>query len=70
VETVIFTIAENEIVRIDVADNTLDRSLYMWARAGPYPTTCGPEPIVVGVDRRESATFRSSSWSNFTESRP
>jgi SnoaL-like polyketide cyclase len=53
VETAIFTIVENEIVRIDVADDTLDLSLYLWDRGWPIPHNVRPEPIVVGVDRRE-----------------
>jgi SnoaL-like polyketide cyclase len=52
-ETAIFTIVEDEIVRIDVADNTLDLSLYMWARGWAIPHNVRPEPIIVGVDRRE-----------------
>jgi hypothetical protein len=53
VETAIFTILENRIVRIQVGDNTLDLVLYMWERGWAMPHNVRPEPIVVGVDRRE-----------------
>jgi hypothetical protein len=53
-ESMIFTIVENEIVRIDVADNTLDLSLYLWERGWPMPHNVRPEAIVEGVDRRDS----------------
>jgi SnoaL-like polyketide cyclase len=53
IETAIFTIVENMIVRMDVGDNTLDLSLYLWERNYPMPHNVRPEPIVVGVDRRE-----------------
>jgi hypothetical protein len=54
IETAIFTIVENKIVRMDVGDNTLDLSLYLWERNYPMPHDVRPEAIVVGVDRRES----------------
>jgi hypothetical protein len=54
IETAIFTILENKIVRMDVGDNTLDLSLYLWERNYPMPHNVGPEPIVVGVERREA----------------
>jgi SnoaL-like domain len=53
VETLLLTVASGEIVRIDVADNTLDLSIYMWQRGWPSPHNIRPEPIVVGIDRRE-----------------
>jgi SnoaL-like polyketide cyclase len=55
IETAIFTIVENKIVRVDVGDNTLDLSLYLWERNYPLPHNVRPEPLVAGVDRRESA---------------
>jgi hypothetical protein len=54
VETAIFTIVENKIVRIDVADNTLDLVIYMWERGWAMPHNVRPKPLLVGVDRRES----------------
>jgi hypothetical protein len=53
IETAIFEIVENEIVRLDVGDNTLDLSLYLWERNYPMPHNVDPEAIVVGVDRRD-----------------
>jgi SnoaL-like domain len=50
-ETAIFTIVENQIVRVDVGDNTLDLSIYLWERSYPMPHNVRPEPLVVGVDR-------------------
>jgi SnoaL-like polyketide cyclase len=55
VETAIFSIVENKIVRVDVGDNTLDLSFYLWERNYPMPHNVRPEAIVVGVDRREEA---------------
>jgi hypothetical protein len=55
VETAIFTIVENKIVRIDVGDNTLDLSLYLWERNYPMPHSIRPAAIVVGVDRHDEA---------------
>jgi hypothetical protein len=55
VETMLLTIAANKITRIDVADNTLDLAIYEWERGWPIPHNFHPEPIVTGVDRRESA---------------
>jgi hypothetical protein len=55
VETAIFTIVESKIVRVDVADNTLDLVIYLWERNYPMPHSVRPEPIVVGVDRRDVA---------------
>jgi hypothetical protein len=52
VETVLLTIEGNTVVRIDVADNTLDLVLYMWQRGWPIPHNQRPDPIVEGIDRR------------------
>jgi hypothetical protein len=52
VETALFTIRAKKIVRIDVADNSLDLVIYMWERDWPIPHNIRPEPIAVGVDRR------------------
>jgi hypothetical protein len=52
VEAALFTIREKKIVRIDVADNSLDLVIYMWERDWPIPHNIRPEPIAVGVDRR------------------
>jgi ketosteroid isomerase-like protein len=51
VETMLLTIERDEVVRIDVADTTLDLVIYMWERGWPMPHNVTPEPLVVGVDR-------------------
>jgi SnoaL-like domain len=52
VETMLLTIRDHEIVRIDVADNTLDLAIYEWRREWAIPHNARPEPLVVGIDRR------------------
>jgi hypothetical protein len=52
VETMLLAIRRHKIVRIDVADNTLDLAIYEWERGWPIPHNVRPEPIVVGIDRR------------------
>jgi hypothetical protein len=52
VETMLLTIRRHKIIRIDVADNTLDLAIYEWERGWPIPHNVRPEPIVVGIDRR------------------
>jgi hypothetical protein len=53
VETMLLTIRDGRVVRIDVADHTLDLVLYLWDRNWPHPHNISPEPIVAGVDRSE-----------------
>jgi hypothetical protein len=48
----LLTIEGNEVVRIDVADNTLDLAIDEWERGWAVPHNVRPEPLVVGVDRR------------------
>jgi hypothetical protein len=55
VETLLLTIEGGEIVRIDVADNTLDLAIYEWERGWPIPHNRRPDPIVEGIDRRAVA---------------
>jgi hypothetical protein len=52
VETMLLTIVENVITRIDVADNTLDLAIYEWQRGWPIPHNVRLEPLVTGIDRR------------------
>jgi len=52
VETLLLAIRGNKVVRIDVADNTLDLAIYQWERNWPAPHNVRPEPLVVGIDRR------------------
>jgi hypothetical protein len=48
----ILTIEAGKVVRIDIADNTLDLAIYEWERGWPVPHNVRPEPIVTGLDRR------------------
>jgi len=52
IETTLFTIRRGKIVKIDVADNTLDLAIYLWERNWPVPHNVIPEPLVVGIERR------------------
>jgi len=52
VETTLLTIKQNRIVRIDVADNSLDLVIYLWDRGWTHPHNVRPEPLVVGVEDR------------------
>ena len=51
VETMLLTIEGNQVVHIEVADNTLDLAIYMWERGWPMPHNVARKPLVVGVDR-------------------
>lgn len=48
----LLAIQQHKIVRIDVADNTLDLAIYNWERNWPVPHNVRPEPLVTGIDRR------------------
>ncbi|WP_130734011.1 nuclear transport factor 2 family protein [Flavobacterium sp. J27] len=52
VETLLFTIVSNKIVRIDVADNTSDLAIYLWDRGWPMPHNIRPKTIITGVNRK------------------
>jgi hypothetical protein len=54
VETMLLTFRDRKVTRIDVADNTVELTLYLWRRGWPNPHGIRPEPIVTGVDRRTS----------------
>jgi hypothetical protein len=53
VETLLLTIRRHRIVRIDVADNTLDLALYLWDRGWPHVHNVDPNPLVAGINRRK-----------------
>jgi hypothetical protein len=53
IETMIFTIDNRVITRIDVASNTTDLVIYEYERGWPMPHNVRVDPIVTGVDRRE-----------------
>jgi hypothetical protein len=52
VETLLLTIQANKIVRIDVADNSLDLAIYLWDRGWPHPHNWSPLAIVAGTSHR------------------
>jgi hypothetical protein len=52
-ESMIFTIENGLITRLDVASNTADLVIYEYQRGWPIPHNVRPEAIVEGVDRRE-----------------
>ena len=54
VETLLLTVVNHIITRIDVADNTLDLGIYEWERGWPVPHNVHPETIVTGIDRRDT----------------
>ena len=54
VETMLMTVRDHKVRRIDVADNTVELPLYLWGRGWPNPHGIRPESIVTGVDRRDS----------------
>jgi SnoaL-like domain len=53
VESMIFTIENGVITRLDVAANTADLVIYEYERGWPMPHNVRPEAIIEGVDRRE-----------------
>jgi hypothetical protein len=53
IETMIFTIENDVITRIDVASNTADLVIYQYERGWPMPHNVRVDPIVAGVDHRE-----------------
>ncbi len=55
IENLIMTIKGNKIVRLEVADTTLDLVIYMHERGWVFPQNIRPEPIVKGVERHASA---------------
>jgi SnoaL-like polyketide cyclase len=54
IETALFTIVKNKIVRMDVAVNSPDLLIYEWERGWANPHNIHPDPMLVGVDRRQS----------------
>jgi hypothetical protein len=54
VETMLLTIQASKIVRVDVADNSLDLAIYLWDRGWPHPHNWTPAAIVAGVNRRRT----------------
>src|SRR5262245_8540482 len=55
VESMLLTIRNGKITRIDVADNSIDLVLYMWDRGWTHPHNVRPDALLRGVDRRTAA---------------
>jgi hypothetical protein len=54
VETMLLTVANGKITRIDVASNTVDLVIYEYERGWPIPHNIRPPALVEGVDRRDA----------------
>ncbi|MEM9083215.1 MAG: ester cyclase [Planctomycetota bacterium] len=52
VENLIMTVRNGKVVRMEVADTTLDLVIYMHERGWVFPQNIRPEPIVRGIERR------------------
>lgn len=51
VENLILTVRNGKVVRMEVADTTLDLVIYMHERGWVFPQNIRPEPIVTGIER-------------------
>ena len=51
VYNLIMTVRNGKVVRLDVADTTLDLVIYMHERGWVFPQNIRPEPIVRGIER-------------------
>ena len=51
VENLIMTVRNGTVVRMEVADTTLDLVIYMHERGWVFPQNIRPEPIIRGIDR-------------------
>jgi hypothetical protein len=56
IETLLLTVRGHRIVRLDVADNSLDLAIYLWERGWPSPHNLRPEPLVRGVTREAASS--------------
>ena len=54
VETMLLTIGNGKVTRIDVASNTVDLVIYEYERGWPMPHNVRPPALVEGVDRRDA----------------
>jgi hypothetical protein len=54
VETMLLTVRDQVVVRIDVASNTPDLTLYEHDRGWPMPHNVRPPALVTGVDRSQA----------------
>ncbi len=53
IENLIMTVKDGKVVRIEVADTTLDLVIYMHERGWVFPQNIRPEPLVKGMERPE-----------------
>ncbi|SFP44755.1 hypothetical protein SAMN03159463_04222 [Mesorhizobium sp. NFR06] len=60
VETLLLTIRANKIVRIDVADTSLDLAICLWDRGWPHPHNWMPPAFVAGMNRRRAWLLQTS----------
>ncbi len=51
IENLIMTVRNGRVVRMEVADTTLDLVIYMHERGWIFPQNIRPEPIIRGIDR-------------------
>jgi len=54
VETMLLSIANGKVTRIDVASNTVDLVIYEYERGWPIPHNVRPPALVEGLDRRDA----------------
>ncbi|TQV73476.1 hypothetical protein FKG94_17395 [Exilibacterium tricleocarpae] len=51
VENLILTAKDSKVVRIEVADTTLDLVIYMHENGWAFPQNIQPKPIIEGIER-------------------
>jgi ketosteroid isomerase-like protein len=51
IENLILTVRNDKVVRIEVADTTLDLAIYMHENGWIFPQNVRPEPIIKGIER-------------------
>ncbi|XOV78693.1 MAG: ester cyclase [Aestuariibacter sp.] len=54
VENLIMTVKNGKVVRIEVADTTMDLVIYLHQRGWVFPQNIAPEPIIRGIDRKRN----------------
>jgi hypothetical protein len=54
VETMLLTVRNGKVTRIDVGDNSLDLVVYMWDRGWNHPHNVRPDALIRGIDRRSA----------------
>lgn len=52
IETMLLTVEHGKVVRWDVANQSLDLTLYFWQRGWPLPHNVVPTPLIEGVSHR------------------